>query len=395
MNNEQTKTPGQIAYEADGYFNWDIQNKYLHERWERVASAVISYVLQGAKWVLLEPGVMMLEGDETWSHFLWSWVPAARTRVCDADICRRPISLPSSVRPDGKSEGPSTTPPASSGDAGTDVQSAWVPKFKVGDRVRGLHVEGQGTVKEVRPTKEYVCHCDTGCDTTIHEDRLLLVQSAEPVVEENPAYFAHALIAESMRAEAVEFQRDQLRKELKEAKRKLKDSEASVFWLKEHNAVLKREGLKVSALTTENAALKEKLQGWESAASVGHPTPCNLGPLCPYCEIERLRSQFRWIPISERLPTEKDAVDGLVWVWKTKSLLSSISEISYKNVLTFSNRYTHWMIPIPCPPSPPETEEQAMRREFEEWYHATSLSKDRSVALWTAWQAAKSTGGQA
>lgn len=27
-------------------------------------------------------------------------------------------------------------------------------------------------------------------------------------------------------------------------------------------------------------------------AATGHPSPCTLGPLCPYCEIERLRADL-------------------------------------------------------------------------------------------------------
>lgn len=30
----------------------------------------------------------------------------------------------------------------------------------------------------------------------------------------------------------------------------------------------------------------------ELAAQLGHPNPCTLGPLCPYCEIERLSSKL-------------------------------------------------------------------------------------------------------
>lgn len=40
----------------------------------------------------------------------------------------------------------------------------------------------------------------------------------------------------------------------------------------------------------EDRAEIERLRQWERASQEGHPSPCTMGPLCPYCEIERLRS---------------------------------------------------------------------------------------------------------
>ena len=42
----------------------------------------------------------------------------------------------------------------------------------------------------------------------------------------------------------------------------------------------------------EVEALRKRLAAWETAAHRGHPSPCTLGPLCPYCEIESLRSRL-------------------------------------------------------------------------------------------------------
>lgn len=36
------------------------------------------------------------------------------------------------------------------------------------------------------------------------------------------------------------------------------------------------------------AQLAQRVADWEGAAQMGHPSPCTLGPLCPYCEIDRL-----------------------------------------------------------------------------------------------------------
>lgn len=38
--------------------------------------------------------------------------------------------------------------------------------------------------------------------------------------------------------------------------------------------------------------LEQKLAGWELAATQGHPRPCTLGPLCPYCRIRNLEEQL-------------------------------------------------------------------------------------------------------
>ena len=46
----------------------------------------------------------------------------------------------------------------------------------------------------------------------------------------------------------------------------------------------------ILALTAEVAALRSQLAEWELAAQQGHPSPCTLGPLCPYCEIENLHA---------------------------------------------------------------------------------------------------------
>ena len=39
------------------------------------------------------------------------------------------------------------------------------------------------------------------------------------------------------------------------------------------------------------ADLRAQLAAWTDASQCGHPNPCTLGSLCPYCEIGRLRAQ--------------------------------------------------------------------------------------------------------
>lgn len=47
------------------------------------------------------------------------------------------------------------------------------------------------------------------------------------------------------------------------------------------------------AAAEERDRLRAELAEWQNAGQQGHPTPCTLGPLCPYCEIERLRDHIR------------------------------------------------------------------------------------------------------
>lgn len=65
---------------------------------------------------------------------------------------------------------------------------------------------------------------------------------------------------------------------------------------------LKRLNELKSLLAEREATIK----AWEQAAQKGHPSPCNLGPLCPYCEIERLRYD-----ITRRKENAIDACDRL------------------------------------------------------------------------------------
>lgn len=76
----------------------------------------------------------------------------------------------------------------------------------------------------------------------------------------------------------------------------------------------------------EIAALQSKLEAWERSAQEGHPNPCTLGPLCPYCEIERLSSKLHE---REKLLREIDAFMSfrpVVPAEQTKKIQQSIRE---------------------------------------------------------------------
>ena len=49
--------------------------------------------------------------------------------------------------------------------------------------------------------------------------------------------------------------------------------------------------VQVTVVDAETArSLERRLRAWTDAAQNGHPNPCTLGELCPYCEIDRLRA---------------------------------------------------------------------------------------------------------
>lgn len=183
----------------------------------------------------------------------------------------------------------------------------------------------------------------------------------------------------------------QLRKELEEAKQKLTERNNVLAFAGVREIGYKRE---IDTLTTENAALKEKAETFRQEATHTFGEYKKLE-----AELATLRSQLQWKPVST-LPTEKDAdADGNVWVVPvepdTDSPYTGVRKLWYGSVP--SARVTHWMTPIPLPtPVPTETEEEKSRKEFEEWAEKNDYLHQGAVtiAAWSAWKAAKSTGGQ-
>lgn len=398
MNNEQTKTPGQIAYEADGYFNWEVQNEYLHKRWERIASAVISHVLQGAKWVLVEDGIWR-HGDEVFDAEPDSgWTPIDQQSIGSKiyTVTRRPISLPSSVRPEGKPLGglaeffggefprPSTAPPVSSGAAGADVPEAeplMVLKHEP-DVPANLFSGQQGPA----------------------------IPSVEPVVEEKPERNVHLvellrgktwgdmipiLMLVDLEWENAASERDQLRKELESTKVTFKVAEQEVIRLSTENAALTKTYKDCETLwqkTLQDMRDGTTIRELEASFIQAEQDNAELEQ-----ELTRLRSQFRWTPISERLPTEKDADEkGCVWIWDQDfrdAPARPVREIHWKN-LHAKNPWV-WMTPVPLSEPSPETEEQKKAA----WL-ASLPEQHRSTLGWyklidAAWEDVKSAGGQA
>lgn len=53
--------------------------------------------------------------------------------------------------------------------------------------------------------------------------------------------------------------------------------------------------------------IRAKLEAWERSAQEGHPDPCTLGPLCPYCEIDRLRAELAAAKQDRRVAEDNEA----------------------------------------------------------------------------------------
>lgn len=67
-----------------------------------------------------------------------------------------------------------------------------------------------------------------------------------------------------------------------ERARKLIDAEMRGFPLSAMDGLL---------MARDFLALRSRVQEFEDAQGLGHPDPCTFGPLCPYCEIERLEQE--------------------------------------------------------------------------------------------------------
>lgn len=398
MNNEQTKTPGQIAYEAfdsaqdlGDHEHWYQQPPTVQGWWEASASAVISHVLQGAKYVLLEvdqfhqQGDECLTSDEGWQPVQSHWFGKI---VGSGPPCRRLISLPSSVRPEGKSEGPSTAPPASSGAAGADVRPVYHKEHYDSSCPKCGGLVGAGMTHECPLPSEPVAAEEK--PENIFKKGMCLLTSERNQLKDTIDVMTGQLRGArdagdraKIEVRAAEAERDQLRKELEGARGAIKALQNSSA--QDREAIL--------ALDTENAALKERVK--DEAVRCGNLLE----------ELTRLRSQSQWTPVSERMPTEKDvdAKGRVLWIGFSGWVYYTFWD--WSKAAQEANKVVGWMS-VPTAPLPtPETEEQTMRREFEEWATKNSLptrrevdgdySSNATVYAWIGYQAAKSTGGQA
>lgn len=96
----------------------------------------------------------------------------------------------------------------------------------------------------------------------------------------------------------------------------------------------------------ENApavAYKARAEAWERASQEGHPDPCTLGPLCPYCEIARLRAEVERLKI-EAVRCEMEMGEVIDTRDEMESALSAVHAALGGD--------GEWACRVPSPPPP-------------------------------------------
>ena len=74
-------------------------------------------------------------------------------------------------------------------------------------------------------------------------------------------------------------------------------------------------------MESELAQSREQLAQWQNAAGAGHPSPCTLGLLCPYCEIESLKADC-----NQALKNAKDRLPD--FAWKDNTMVEAVWALS-------------------------------------------------------------------
>jgi hypothetical protein len=294
-------------------------------------------------------------------------------------------------------------------------RAEWKPRFAVGDRVRGLHVYGEGTVTEVRPTREYVCRCDTGSLTTIHEDRLLPAPWKLPEPPENtrplekdeevqggdfwfdpedPDWKSWIQLVKSGELKKTQNEGCLYRRPLPAPS--TAQTEEDGFWkdkatylsgardklIQERDAALARcetlreladrsaaeQGQSVFLLSE---AQKKRDEALALASEAEKEKRIESGILEDKLRLERIHHEALeaelatarasvpvWVPCQSRMPTEADADDKFNVLWRRQSTGECISRhwrISFE--AADLGQWTHWQKLSPLPPLPVETEE--------------------------------------
>lgn len=79
--------------------------------------------------------------------------------------------------------------------------------------------------------------------------------------------------------------------------------------------------LRIDDMESELAQSREQLAQWQNAAGAGHPSPCTLGLLCPYCEIESLKADC-----NQALKNAKDRLPD--FAWKDNTMVEAVWALS-------------------------------------------------------------------
>lgn len=402
MNAQPTekKTLGQIAYEADGFEHRQEQSDGLRGHYESVASAVRAAVLaELPEWGLVAHGKTQ-EGDESsateWEKGSFYWekcspnIPVGmfnlvRRRLHRGEVCADDPYHRHGQKELLESEEPIwQLPPPPTGhqwhrtDGWTKemLPEGWRPLL-LGEKDCD---EDEKRVLVTWVSTRGERHRAADSDWVHHRTRRPLPQSSEPTTEKLPVCIRCEQPIEGEMVYA-------------------NDGSGSNFT---HPECYYRK--EVDRLTTENAALKQERdaaiaraqhaeESHELARQAVTEQRNNIDELEK--ELTRLRSQFRWTPISTP-PATEDLAKPLIYAWGENLQHVATGKWGMGRPVPA----THWSISPFTLPSPPETEEQAMRREFEAWWGAANdePANDRArrtkQECWLAWQAAKQSTTQ-
>jgi hypothetical protein len=330
-------------------------------------------------WRLVTPGEKIQETDQFWRVTEWSWRPVTEA-VAGVDVgstvnfghppLRRPLSQPTAKQPEPWKL---PEPPAGQEWHRTDwtqemLPEGWRPllqgeKCKAGDEWASW--TSLGLPKWTPAALDHISFPSSHSRT-----RRPLPQPADPVgIEE------------------VKAERDQLRANLEESKRRhevtIHDFNHTSHLLRE--AYKEAEGLKAARNECER-------QHQEKVDEIGRLQSTYTTVWKERDSALAKLASFQWKPVVEGMPTKSDA--------DQHGDILGLYENGHKCVAPWNMPGVNFVAWMPLPPAPAETEtaEQKMRREFEAYIHRdTNYSRKQDDLgkyilpvenLWLAWQAA-------
>jgi chromosome segregation ATPase len=155
---------------------------------------------------------------------------------------------------------------------------------------------------------------------------------------------------------------------VKELERTLSERESSYRVLMEKHEILRAEHEKVKEeLSKSEIAFKTLVEASEKISE---------DKAAIKAELDTLKSSLRWIPVSERMPTEKDARKDLDCVLRVEAFNENNGMRGYPTLNAFSDegcKWTHFRTPT-AEPEPAKSEAQRIAEEFRSQYMANSVN---------------------
>jgi hypothetical protein len=308
---------------------------------------------------------------EAWRTCDNSWFGVKAKHAAPNSFFRTKAPLPPTTeqKPDGEAQRACESPSPASPPAGTGVPPSRWSKFSreelesvaegYGNHIPSLEAE----IAKLKGLVSHVSH-----DRALQGDQITtLTKERDEAIEKSRIHTNHANIwseeadsaksraeqAEKKLAEAEAFA-EQMRKLAEEAQLSCNYKCVEIGKLKDRLAdsemELKSRTDAIDSLLSTKRALEWKLAEMEKWNQSIDERNLKIQSL------EQKLSRFRWVPVSERMPTKEDAPNGWVWVWKGVNEVPAhpIVEVHYSQV-----GGGFWMTPIQPLPTPPEKQETA------------------------------------